>query len=88
MILSFPKTAKKHCKRRSLYCYSDRSEGEDGKEIKAELLKQTPRPGGGKDGEDGDDTEGEALAKQLGAERAKTAEAAGESMKHYMGGKS
>lgn len=58
------------------------------KEIKAELLKQTPRPGGGKDGEDGDDTEGEALAKQLGAERAKTAEAAGESMKHYMGGKS
>ena len=58
------------------------------KEIKAELLKQTPRPGDGKDGEDGDDSEGEALAKQLGAERAKTAEAAGESMKHYMGGKS
>lgn len=54
-------------------------------EVKAELLKGTPRPGGGKDEED-DDSEGEALAKQLGADRAKTAEAASESMKHYIGG--
>lgn len=69
-----------------VFANQQKASAEHEKQIKAELVKSDPKPGGAGTGSGGEKDKATEIAERIGSNRAKELEASNNILKHYLGG--